>query len=348
MADPSLTLSHIHSLTTACRNITATKPTILQDELKNVRKILLYAPGTPEGRGIMESILGDLGLRTKHGDRDDGSSPPREDSVDTWHLLPMLAAPDPSNPKDDLRSHDLGSKLEDALVRVRRLLGDDDDDDDSAAIVAGGGGGGNDDGRGRRRGIVFLGMDAPVLPLDDIVGGLLHAACGDGASPSLSAAAAAAATLCPARDGGYAMLCVPPTADPARTFRNLYWSHHWTGMSQTKALTDQGIRVRIGAVVTDIDEAGDVRDLCRHLGIDLPSSSSGGGSSSGSDAGTTAAAKTSAEPKNLEFPCGWSPPVSAEHGDEHRAVTKQQSVASSHPTCHFTRMVLEEVMAGRR
>jgi glycosyltransferase A (GT-A) superfamily protein (DUF2064 family) len=49
-------------------------------------------------------------------------------------------------------------------------------------------------------GVVFWGMDSPVLPLDDMVAGLLLSTNKQ-------------ARLCPADDGGYGVLCVPPHAE---------------------------------------------------------------------------------------------------------------------------------------
>jgi len=266
-------------------------------ELENVRKILLYAPGTPEGLETMEVILEELNLGTKG-----------EDNPNSWHLLPMISSS--SQTKDDLRSHDLGAKLEDALTRARTL-----------------------EEPTKRGGVVFLGMDAPILPLDDIVGSFKRAA---GATPS--------ATLCPAFDGGYAMLCVPPDACPSETFRNLYWSHPWTGMSQTKALTDQGIFVTIGTVVSDIDETSDVQELCRYLGIPTPQQQSSPQQQQQQQTTPTPVNGTKnnnskTAKKNLEFPCRWC---------EETAVGKSTTiVTSTHPTCHFSRMVLEDALGDR-
>lgn len=235
-----------------------------------VRKIIVYAPGTPEGCNRMKEILDELGVGTVQIDNN------KKCSSDSWHLLPMMSK------TSDLRSNDLGAKLEDALAKVRNL------------------------DQGKNHGVVFLGMDAPILPLDDIVSGLQ---------------AKSSATLCPARDGGYAMLCVPHAANPSQTFRNMYWSHPWTGMSQAKAVTDQGIPLRIGTIVRDIDETSDVKELCRHLGIAIP----------GINAGDTATG--SSNEKNLEFPSGRSP--STEYNG-------CESIKSLHPTCLFTRRALVE------
>ena len=226
----------------------------------------------------MEKILSEVGLTTDNGD-----------DFASWHLLPMMSKP------SDLRSNDLGAKLEDALERVRKIEG------------------------GQKHGVVFLGMDSPILPLTDIVSGLEKAAIQK------------EATLCPAMDGGYAMLCVPDIAVPSRTFRNMYWSHPWTGMSQAKAITDQGIKLSIGTVVRDIDEACDVEELCSHLGIQLPSSQT-----------TTTCTKDENSSvqhakKNLELPSGRSPCLSSD----------QEEVTSSHPICHFTRIALTGAFSSK-
>ena len=262
-----------------------------QSDLEGVRKILLYAPGTPEGRKTMTTVLDELEIKFTTETNNDN----RE--LATWHLLPMLVSS--SQTTKDLRSHDLGAKLEDALKRARGFETEP------------------------RHGVVFLGMDAPILPLNDIVSGLRAS------SVATSGPLPPSATLCPAHDGGYAMLCVPPTANASQTFRNLYWSHPWTGMSQTKALTDQGIPVRIGTIVRDIDEACDVSELCHHLGISSPS-------------GTTdhdRACKPVVEPKNLEFPGRGFNLDSG--GDENTSIT------SSHPICYFTRKAIEEATIKR-
>lgn len=268
-------------------------------ELNAVRKILVYAPGTSEGRERMEAILDELGLKTGT-DSVSSSSSNNKDSLDVWHLLPMMSK------SNDLRSNDLGSKLEDALVRVRNL-----------------------EGGPSPHGVVFLGMDAPILPLDDIVGGLKHAASSSKKEEEEDSHPTPSATLGPARDGGYAMLCLPHTADPARTFRNLYWSHPWTGMSQTKALTDQGIFVRIGRIVRDIDEASDVEELCRHLGIERKSPQQA----------TTNEVNDEQMKKNLEFPGSWSP-IGFDGDGSTDTNSERIAITSSHPTCHFTRKAL--------
>jgi glycosyltransferase A (GT-A) superfamily protein (DUF2064 family) len=198
-------------------------------------KILLYAPGTQAGLDIMKDILQQqLGLSVVEGTRVSADSSSLRNPVDetraslsSWILVPMK--------EGDLTASDLGTKLEDGLIVSRNIM---------------------KNGRFKHiGGVVFLGMDAPILNLDDIALGLYYATTGK----------IAKAVLCPAMDGGYGMLCVPPNADPSRTFSNLFWSHSLTAVSQIKALTDQNIMVTIGKVMQDIDEPSDVEKLCRLL-----------------------------------------------------------------------------------
>jgi Uncharacterized protein conserved in bacteria (DUF2064) len=133
-----------------------------------------------------------------------------------WILLPMES-------KVDLESSDLGDILEHALDRARNLT---------------------------KEAVIFLGMDSPVLPLDDIRKAIL--------SPG-------EAYLCPADDGGYGMLSIPSQADPAKSFDEIPWSQSLTAMAQIKALTDQGINVKIGSLMYDIDEPDDVLQLCERI-----------------------------------------------------------------------------------
>jgi len=116
-------------------------------------------------------------------------------------------------------------------------------------------------------------MDSPILPLDDIAKalGLAHGIReGDYASNQDNVeeeedTMRRAALLCPASDGGYGMLSVPGHADAAKTFQQILWSHPLTAIAQTKALSDQGIPVRIGTLMEDIDEPQDVENLCQRL-----------------------------------------------------------------------------------
>lgn len=230
----------------------------------------------------MTSIFDELGLKLTPAASE--LDPEVNHGDETWRLLPMTS----SDSGKELKSHDLGAKLEDSLVRVRELNPDQ-----------------------RQYGVVFLGMDAPTLPLDDIVEGLKRAATEE-KSPSRGCA-----TICPAMDGGYAMLCVPPTAEPSKTFSRMYWSHSLTGMSQIKALTDQGIHTVVGKIVRDIDDARDVQELYQLLLKNQQDE-----------------ANPKSEPKNLEYPGGLCP--SMNNGND-------VGVTSSHSVCHYTRLALAEV-----
>ena len=153
-----------------------------------------------------------------------------------WRLLPMIAT-------RDLQTSHLGDLLEHALERVREELG-------------GGGGGG---------GVVFLGMDAPELALDDIVQGLRLANNNNADNNNNNNNNNNnTAVLCPADDGGYGMLCVPSNA-PLTIFRGVHWSHSLTAVSQIKALTDCHLKVSLGTLMYDIDEPEDVHRLCQRL-----------------------------------------------------------------------------------
>lgn len=307
-------------------------------ELKFVRKIVLYAPGTSEGLEQMKTLFRELDLKAttsestsasasaspialdleSHGDDDCGGD---NEIEEPWILLPMAS----SSSGKDLTSHDLGAKLEDALVRVRLLEHQPSTQSQQR--------------QPQRHGVVFLGMDAPILPLDDIVEGLKRATISSTAGTTQEEQEAAssiisntaAATMCPALDGGYAMLCVPPAADPTRTFSGMYWSHPLTGMSQIKALTDQGIPTLVGKIVRDIDETEDVTELCRCLSSLSPPP----GQTNHDNKGEREPAK-----KNLEYTCRWS--LGSTVGGTREDAIVSTTVTSSHPVCHLTRRALIE------
>ena len=245
--------------------------------LTHVQKILLYAPGNQEGLTIMQGIFQKLKLPLKDTSQLEETTCAGKQGGG-WSLLPML--------QGDLIASDLGSKLEDALRQARQCM---------STTSNGGGCGG---------GVVFLGMDAPELSLDDIVTGLLDA--------TTTTSISASAMLCPASDGGYGMLCVPPAADPSRTFQNMYWSHSLTAVSQMKALTDQNIMVKIGKIMHDIDEPADVEALRRRL-----------------QHKDTEEDERHGVRKNLRF---------------HYASRESKSyISSRHPSCQFTRKAMEHL-----
>jgi glycosyltransferase A (GT-A) superfamily protein (DUF2064 family) len=134
-----------------------------------------------------------------------------------WTLIPMLSR--------DLQSSHLGHLLTDALVRVREIQSNVP--------------------------VMFLGMDSPEVPLDEVVHAI-HS------TPAV-------ATLCPAGDGGYGMLCVPSNTDAKQVFEGVRWSNSLTALSQLKALTDMNVPVRLGRLMHDIDTPDDVQALVDRL-----------------------------------------------------------------------------------
>ena len=142
-----------------------------------------------------------------------------------WMLLPMTSA--------DLTAPNLGAILTDILKRTRALPSH-----------------GNKGGK-----VVYLGMDSPELPIEEIIG-------------SLDESSLQEAVLCPANDGGYGMLAVPPQAPTNNVFPGIRWSDPLTALGQLKVLTDGNIPVRLGRLMNDIDETEDVKAICKRLGQD--------------------------------------------------------------------------------
>lgn len=212
----------------------------------------------------------------------------------------------------DLTSSHLGLALEDALCRARNIT---------------------------QHSVVFLGMDAPELSLilEDIQEGLrISNTNNNNDNNTNNNNNNNVAMLCPADDGGYAMLCVPPQADASRVFAGVHWSHPLTAVSQLKALTDQNhhpttttsstlnanaihMTVHIGRLLHDIDEPQDVKRLCERLRLRvLPE-------------GTTTTTKNGEK-------------EATDHGNLVLYQTsnggKSSCVSSHHPECYFTRQAL--------
>eukprot|EP00940_MAST-03C_sp_MAST-3C-sp2_P001341 g1341.t1 len=123
-------------------------------------------------------------------------------------------------PSGDLKSAGLTGILEHGLVTCRETYGED-------AAVA------------------FCGMDAPLLSANAII-------------TSLSVAKKGESCVCPANDGGYALLSVPPRAPAKQIFKNVSWSTTTTCASQIKQLKSCDISVRIGETFIDVDEFDDL------------------------------------------------------------------------------------------
>ncbi|EJK52597.1 hypothetical protein THAOC_28109 [Thalassiosira oceanica] len=188
------------------------------DHLQDTLKLLVYAPGDSNTGSRMTKILASLGLSSCSSE----SYTPRKDTTSNWVLMPMLSD------SSDLTSSSLGDKLMDSLTRAREL-------DEGSPVL-------------------FLGMDSPEVPTDEIVRGLETASSKD--MPR--------AYMCPANDGGYGLLALPSCA-PTSVFSGIRWSCALTAVSQLKALSDSGIDVSIGRLMYDIDEPEDVSSLAKRL-----------------------------------------------------------------------------------
>jgi glycosyltransferase A (GT-A) superfamily protein (DUF2064 family) len=238
--------------------------------LAKIHKILLYAPDNAEGLKFMQAILKELGLTELSLVDSSLSTTASTTPRNGWMLLPMLSR--------DLQTSNLGTQLHDALDRARNIEVPDGS-------------------------VVILGMDAPELPLEDMVRGLQ--------STNNSA------ILCPAEDGGYGMLCVPPHADSSKTFRGVQWSHSLTEVSQLKALTDQNVVVKLGRLMYDIDEQDDVVKISQRLSQKRSSDD--------------AATKSELQELVLLRLASNCP------------TEKHDGVSSSHPECRYTKQALAEL-----
>ena len=180
--------------------------------------------------------------------------------TERWYLLPMLPIPETNSMSThqsverdlkDLNSSALGYKLIDALERTRALLA-------------------------RHKGhyqqneaVLFLGMDAPELPIEEIIfgqqvsSGIPIANQNDGFDET-EQKYRGRAHLCPAADGGFGLLSVPIHA-PSNIFTGVRWSNSLTAVSQLKALTDAGVDVSVGKLMFDVDDPSDVHELASRL-----------------------------------------------------------------------------------
>ena len=236
-------------------------PLLLQQQQQSVQvqKILLYAPLNENGQQMMQQILHETHLH----EYPDNASPTdaahshaaaAAAAAASWILMPMLSGDNDDDDddgssndddNDDWQSSDLGAKLASALRRVRQIAKQQQQQPEQHQPPGP---------------VVFLGMDAPELPLDEICAALLVS------SPESTSTA----VLCPASDGGYGMLSVPPNVDDAHAhadvFADMLWSHPLTDLCQIKALTDAGVTsTRIGKLMHDVDEPDDVAALAQRL-----------------------------------------------------------------------------------
>ncbi|KAL3795745.1 hypothetical protein HJC23_008232 [Cyclotella cryptica] len=238
-------------------------------ELRNTLKVLMYAPGTKAGESHMISILQSLKLLHYSADgypqseRNDCMTKNDVETHDTgrWHLLPMLSPLETKSMNthqslerdlNDLNSSALGYKLIDALERTRILLAHQKGDYQ------------------RNEAVLFLGMDAPELPIEEIIYGLQVSSANAtsnqnvGFGESKQRENRGRAHMCPAADGGFGLLSVPIHA-PSSIFTGVRWSNSLTAVSQLKALTDAGVDISVGKLMFDVDDPSDVHELAARL-----------------------------------------------------------------------------------
>lgn len=101
--------------------------------------------------------------------------------------------------------------------------------------------------------VIFIGMDCPTLPAVEL---------GNAARVCRQPGCA---YICPASDGGYALLGLPADVSPAAAFARVSWSASETCESQVAALARAGCACERGETYGDVDEAEDLRVLAQHL-----------------------------------------------------------------------------------
>ncbi|KAL3773989.1 hypothetical protein HJC23_009719, partial [Cyclotella cryptica] len=237
-------------------------------ELRNTLKVLMYAPGTKAGESHMISILQSLKLLHYSADgypQSEGNDCMTKNDFEThgterWHLLPMLSPLETKSTNthqslervNDLNSSALGYKLIDALERTRILFAHQKGDYQQNEAV------------------LILGMDAPELPIEEIIYGL-QVSSGNatsnqnvGLGESKQRENRGRAHMCPAADGGFGLLSIPIHA-PSSIFTGVRWSNSLTAVSQLKALTDAGVDIYVGKLMFDVDDPSDVHELAARL-----------------------------------------------------------------------------------
>jgi Uncharacterized protein conserved in bacteria (DUF2064) len=193
---------------------------LFKKELDAVVKILLYAPPTDHARTTMRELLQTLNL------------------LNDWQLHPVKPIVDGCVQQQPHNVH--SSQLSTILSHAVDVGRQQQHHPSNVATT-----------------VILLGMDAPELPLAEIV-----AACRFDPSRRLYHSAA---LMCPAADGGYGLLVVPPLAPAQSIFDGVLWSHELTALSQLKALSDQGVATVIGPLMHDIDTAHDLDQLVQRL-----------------------------------------------------------------------------------
>ncbi|KAL7433412.1 hypothetical protein ACHAXH_005952 [Discostella pseudostelligera] len=230
--------------------------------LRSTLKVLLYAPDTKSGELQMESILRLLNLPYANSTK----AQQLGRSLSEWVLLPMKSSvQNETESNSDLTSSSLGDKLTDALDRTRELMRMTK----SSTIQ---------NTNNYNEVVLFLGMDSPELPMEEVVYGLQissgnkwlrndmpdHKSKRDCIDNTLTATFGRA-HVCPAVDGGYGLISIPGHAPSSKVFSGVRWSQPLTAVSQLKALTDSNVDVSIGKLMHDVDEPSDVHELVKRL-----------------------------------------------------------------------------------
>jgi hypothetical protein len=213
-----------------------------------IDQLLFYAPPTNEGCQMMQHIVD-----TCHNS--DGSL-----IKDDWTLLPIdNTKPNTTTGVPMMKYESQSNNLSNILSNVVRT------------------------GQTRHSSnipttVILFGMDAPEIPMNEIYR-ILTTTSTTRRPPlpitstsvsQVSSSTTTTAFLCPAYDGGYAMLSIPPLnslqiMDSIFQSVSPYWSHPLTAITQIKALSDVGISTVIGPMVHDIDTPDDVLALIQRL-----------------------------------------------------------------------------------
>jgi glycosyltransferase A (GT-A) superfamily protein (DUF2064 family) len=101
--------------------------------------------------------------------------------------------------------------------------------------------------------LIFIGMDCPTLPAFELE------------NAARVCSQPGCAYICPATDGGYALIGLPADVSPAVAFARVRWSASDTCESQIAALAHAGYACERGQTYGDVDEAEDLHVLARHL-----------------------------------------------------------------------------------
>jgi glycosyltransferase A (GT-A) superfamily protein (DUF2064 family) len=247
----------LHSISDCCR---AARNYCKNNSKRNsnliIDQLLFYSPPTPDGYRKMQSIVATVSAD------DEGKT-----LKDEWNLLPMDYT--------DYNQRDCNSKNKSCSDKV-------DDTSTTAAttsafqhvqttsnnlsnILSNAVRTCKDRYPNQSTTVILFGMDAPELPIEELYILLLTI-------QQTPKQLQNTALICPAYDGGYVMLSVPPdiTIDSRKIntiFQSVYpyWSHLLTAIVQIKALSDNGTKTIIGTLVHDIDTPNDIYELIQRL-----------------------------------------------------------------------------------